>query len=129
KGEIEPSSRTNNLIELSLEYFDYDNEVCLDYATQANSLAKKIGDSAYMVKSARIMGQMYRRQGKLDKSIEILDEVYLVAKRNNLLYDYKRILNALAAAYILKADYDKALEYNFQSLVVREQEGDKGEIS
>ena len=28
-----------------------------------------------------------------------------------------------------KADYDKALEYNFQSLVVREAEGNKAEMS
>ncbi len=39
------------------------------------------------------------------------------------------ILNALGAAYILKADYDKALELNFESLLLREKEGDKAEMS
>ena len=43
--------------------------------------------------------------------------------------EYKKILNGLAVAYTFKAEYDKALEYNFQSLVVREAEGDKAEIS
>lgn len=129
ESDIETPARLNSLIELSLEYFDYDHESCLKYADEAYDLAKELGDSLQIVKSSRIKGQMYRRIGQLDSSIAILDEAYYIAKRNRYLYDYKRILNALAAAYILKADYDKALEFNFQSLLVREEEGDKAEVS
>lgn len=125
----EEQLRLQGLVELSLEYFEHNNHLCLQYADQAHELALSIGDSLIIVKSARIMGQMYRRLGDLNKSMQFLNEAYPIAKRNNFIYDYKRILNALAAAYILRADYDKALEFNFQSLLLREQEGDKAEIS
>ena len=125
----EEQARLQSLIELSLEYFEHNNHLCLQYADQAHELALSIGDSLIIVKSARIMGQMYRRLGDLNKSMQFLSEAYPIAKRHNFTYDYKRILNALAAAHILRADYDKALEFNFQSLLLREQEGDKAEIS
>ncbi len=43
--------------------------------------------------------------------------------------EYKIILNNLAYAYTVQADYDRALEINFKSLVLREEDGDKAAIS
>ena len=35
----------------------------------------------------------------------------------------------LSQGYTLKSEFDKALEYHFQSLIIREKEGDKKQIS
>lgn len=129
KTSASEKNKIDGLIELSLEYFDHNNQLSLDYAQRAYDASLEIGDSLQIVKSARIKGQLLRRLSRLDESIETLNAVYLIAKRNRFLYDYKRILNGLAAAHTLKADYDQALEFNFQSLLVREEEGNKAEIS
>lgn len=121
--------KINGLVGLAFEYFYSDNQLSLQYSNEAFTLAKDYGDSAQMVKAGRIAGQMLRRMDRLNESIAILDEVYPIAKRNRYMEDYKRILNALAIAHTFKASYDKALEYNFESLVIREAEGDKSEIS
>jgi len=114
---------------LADELFDIDNQLCLRYADEAHQLAVKLGDSTRLVRMARMKGQMLRRLDRLQESIDILTEVLPIARRNNLREDYKKILNALAIVHTFQADYDKALEYNFQSLVVRQEEGNKAEIS
>jgi signal transduction histidine kinase len=58
-----------------------------------------------------------------------LRSILPIAHRNNLIREEKLILNAVALAYTLKADYEKALDFNFQSLVIREREGNKSDIS
>lgn len=115
--------------QLAWEYFDIDNNKALNYALEAYSSSKDLADSSTMVRSGRLAGQLLRRVDRVDESIEILTIVYPIAKRNNFREDLKRILNALALAYTFKANYDKALEYNFYSLVIREQEANKKEIS
>ena len=112
-----------------LEYFEFDHEKCLHYADQAYTLATSLGIVYRLLNLQGSRVRCIRDSLDFDESIKILDEAYVIAKRNRYIYDYKRILNALAAAYILKADYDKALELNFESLLLREQEGDKAEIS
>jgi signal transduction histidine kinase len=99
------------------------------YASDAYRLALQFGDSTILVKAGRIRGQALRRLDRLQESIDVLSSVLPVAKRNLLLDEYKKILNGLAVAHTYKAEYDKALEYNFQSLVLREAEGNKPEIS
>ena len=115
--------------QLADELFDIDNQMCLRYADEAYHMATKLGDSTRLVRMARMKGQMLRRLDRLQESIDILTEVLPIARRNNLREDYKKILNALAIVHTFQADYDKALEYHFQSLVVRQEEGNKAEIS
>jgi len=115
--------------QLADELFDIDNQMCLRYADEAYQMATKLGDSTRLVRMARMKGQMLRRLDRLQESIDILTEVLPIARRNNLREDYKKILNALAIVHTFQADYDKALEYHFQSLVVRQEEGNKAEIS
>lgn len=115
--------------QLAWEYFDVDNNKALSFAQEAFRLSQEIGDSSSMVRAGRLSGQLLRRFDRVDESINQLLIVYPIAKRNNYLEELKRILNALAIGYTFKANYDKALEYNFHSLVIREKEGDKQSIS
>jgi signal transduction histidine kinase len=116
-------------VSLAYEFFDTDKVRALQYSSEAYVLAKRLGDSTQLVMAGRIKGQMLRRFDRLQESIDILTDILPIAKRNKYDEHYKKILNALALAYTFQANYDKALEYNFQSLVVRENEGDKAEMS
>ena len=114
---------------LAVKYGDINNDIAFRYNDEAFAIANELNDTAKIVTSGRLKGQLLRRFSKVKESIEILRKFEPIAKRNGLNDDYKKILNALAVAYTFKADYDKALEYNFRSLVVREAEGNKAEMS
>lgn len=117
------------LVQLAIAHVDRDNTLSLSYIDQAMELATESQDSSKLVRSGRIKGQILRRVDRLDEAIALFLELLPTARRNNYNNDYKVMLNSLALAYTLKADYDKALEFNFQSLVIRESEGSKAEIS
>ncbi len=116
-------------VELGWHYLEVDDVESFRYASEAYKLAVQFTDSFRIVKAGRIMGHSLRRLGRLRESITILQEVRPIASRNKFVDEYKKILNGLAVSYTFNAEYDKALEYNFQSLVLREREGDKAEIS
>jgi signal transduction histidine kinase len=119
----------NAKLELTLEYTEIDFQKAFELADECYDLALQLGDTAQIVTSGRLKGQLLRRLDNLKDAIKILLEVEPIAKRNNLDDDYRKILNALAVAYMFKADYDKALQYNFKSLVLREADGNKAEMS
>ncbi len=109
---------------LAYELFDVNKEEALDFARQAHAFALKTGrDSLQIVESGRLSGQLLRRMHKLDESIAMLEKIRPIAERNHLEAELARILNSLALGYTFRAEYDKALEYNFQSLVMREKKG------
>lgn len=114
---------------LAYELFDVDNHEALKYARAAYLMSYDYGDSLQIVKAGRLMGQIMRRVDRVDEAIVALTNVLNIAHRNSYTREEKLILNALALAYTLKADYEKALEFNFQSLVIREKEGNKSEVS
>jgi tetratricopeptide (TPR) repeat protein len=117
------------LVALVREYGKYDNIKALETAEHARDLAYSIGDSTRIVLSQRLVGQLLNRLDKGKEAIAVLMAALPIAKRNNLRDDYKVILNNLAAAYVIQAEYDKALEINFQTLVLREEDKDIRQIS
>jgi signal transduction histidine kinase len=117
------------LIELTVMYVGKDNDTSLAYIDKAFELASASGDSAKIVQAGRIKGQLLRRAERIDESIELFLKLLPTAKKNNYKNDYKIILNTLAVSYTLKANYDKALSFHYQSLIIREAEGNKADIS
>ena len=116
-------------IELGWEYLNNDDVKAEEYAREGFLLAKQFGDSAKMVKAGRVRGGALKGLERAQEAIPILTEVLPIARRNIQLRDeYRKILNTLALAHTFMAEYDKALEYNFQSLVLTESEGGKGEV-
>jgi signal transduction histidine kinase len=120
-------------VELGRSYLYIDNLKSYQHSLDGYELATQYGDSAKMVRAGRVAGIALRELERAKESIEILERVLPIAKRNY--YDpeykdeYKKILNGLAVAHTFLAEYDKALEYHFESLVVRESEGDQAAIS
>ncbi len=132
KALIPLSTGTNKYdltFKVAYELFDVNNQEAVLYAKQAYGLSLELGDSLQITKSGRLLGQLLRRVDRLDEAIIQFGSVLSIAERNQFIDEEKRILNALAVLYIYKAMYDRALEYNFKSLEVREREGDKKEIS
>ncbi|MBS1976294.1 MAG: tetratricopeptide repeat-containing sensor histidine kinase [Bacteroidetes bacterium] len=123
------SNRYKVLYGLAWELFDVENHQALVYAEHAYELALKKGDSLEIVKSGRIMGQLLRRVDRLDESIVQLEKMSAIARRNRFNEEMRKLLSSLALAHTYRANYDKALEYNFEALVLNEKEGDKKRVS
>ncbi len=117
------------LTELAREYFDTDYEQALQYSNQAYKWAMQRGDSFKIALEARRIGQLYNRMENPVEAIKILSPSLRIAKANNFRDEQKRILNNLALAFTIQAEYDKALEYHFQTLMMREEDGDIEEIA
>ena len=120
--------RVDVLFALAYEYVDVDNELGLEYASKSLHLSRALGDSLRIVKSGRIKALAFRRLGNLDSSMFISKELLPVAKRNNFLSEIDYILHGIATIFLLKAQYDKSLEYEFQSLHFRKKYGRKIDI-
>lgn len=114
--------------QIGYELFDVDNQQAVVHSEQAYQLSKTLNDSL-KTRAARTYGQLLRRVDRLDDAIDVFNEALAIAVNNNFIDEQKKILNALAISYNLKAMYDRALETNFRSLEIREQEGDKAETS
>ncbi len=128
-NDAKGAERYTLLHAITLELADVDNNKALAFITEAHDLSVSMGDSLKIVTSARIQAQILRRLDDLSGAIRIFNQILPVARRNNFIEEEKRILNALALAHTFRAEYDQALKYNFQSLVIREREGNKEEIS
>ncbi|MFZ6010496.1 MAG: tetratricopeptide repeat protein [Bacteroidota bacterium] len=125
--------RCDILFELGRQHINWDNSGSLTFVEEGIKLAESLGDSLRIVRGGRLRGQVLRRMDRVPESIQSLSEVLNIAERNkddkDIYKEYKFILGGLAIAYTYNADYDRALEFNYKSLLIRETEGDKGEIS
>ncbi|MBL7865263.1 MAG: tetratricopeptide repeat-containing sensor histidine kinase [Cyclobacteriaceae bacterium] len=122
-------NRYKVLWELAYELFDGDNYEALEFAQMAHAYALKNGlDSMSIVQSGRLTGQLLRRVHKLEECIAILEKIRPIAARQGYDGELARILNTLALTHTFRAEYDKALEYHFQSLLLREKEGSQKNI-
>lgn len=124
-----PSDQYNALLEIAFSFVDKDNRQSLYHIEEAHQIAKSLGDTTKIVKSGRIKGQLLRRLDRIEDAIIVFTDLLPIAKRNNLYQDYYIILNSLAVAHTDRGAYDKALQYNFESLELREREGNRGDIS
>jgi len=121
KGVLLELARQNNIEE--------NFEKAIEYADEAFGLATRDGDSLRIVMAYRLKGVGLRRLERLDEALELITKADAIAKRNNFISERKFILNAMAIIYSNKAQYDLALDCNFQSLLIREAEGDLSEVS
>ncbi len=120
--------RFDLLIDLFRENLAINYDSALDYSTLAIRQSISNGDSLEIVKAYNANG--YARW-RLASSLCIPDFEYAlgIAKRNNFLDQEKYLLNNLANAHVDFANYDKALDYNFQSLQLRLTDANPKEIN
>ncbi len=121
--------RSEVAFELFKETVDKDNEEAVTYAGEAYRLAQQTNDSLFMVRTGRAYGYVLGKLGNNRETIQIFRKILGIAERNRYDVQVKFLLNNIALSYTYEAVYDKALEYHFRSLILREASGDKGEIS
>ncbi|HNP08654.1 MAG TPA: tetratricopeptide repeat protein, partial [Cyclobacteriaceae bacterium] len=120
--------RFNTLFELFKKNLTRDYDSALYYSSLAVSQARENGDSLSIVKAYNAKGWV---RMKLGSSLCIPDFEYAleIARRNDYNEQVKFLLNNLAISHNDFADYDKALDYHFQSLQLRQLEGKASDIS
>ena len=121
--------RFDILFDLFRENIPIDLDEALSYANKAYDQAIIDGDSLRIVKALSARGGMLKNKGELSQAILLYEAGLGIAKRNKFGNQVKYILNGLALSYTLSASYDKALNYHFESLKIREEEGKPGDIS
>lgn len=119
----------HNLVALLRLKAEYDNVTALELAEDAFQIASDLKDSTLIVQSGRIRGLLLNRLERFTDAIAILNSVYSTAEKRNLRNDFKLILDNLAIAYTFHAEYEKALQMNFTSLVLKEEDKDTLAIS
>ncbi|NJN41115.1 MAG: sensor histidine kinase [Flammeovirgaceae bacterium] len=104
-----------------------DKNQAFGFAEMALENSRYRGDSLGMVRSYSAMGIIKRSTAELKLAIGYLKSGLEITSRNKYISSkyvnqQKYILNALAGTYTDMANYDKALEYHFESLAIRELE-------
>jgi tetratricopeptide (TPR) repeat protein len=114
-------------------YKSSEYQVALDYAVEFETLAKKFGDSVKIVEGGRKIAYSLMDLGRNEEALNKLITILAIAERNVFRFpevkkQIKFILNNAGIACTNMGSYDKALEYHFKSLNIREVEGDKRSI-
>jgi tetratricopeptide (TPR) repeat protein len=133
KGKLSNSERFDVLEKLFDHYKATDYQKALGYANQSYSTALAMGDSNKIVLGGRHQAYVLMDLGKNKEAVKILKKILAIAERNKekspeLKKQIKFILNNAGIAYDHLGNYDRALEYHFKSLSIREEEGDKKSI-
>jgi signal transduction histidine kinase len=134
-NELEGLDKFDPLYELGFEFYGAGNLTeAVKVFKDAEAVATSFGDTLRMVKSKRVKGQVLLQLDNPSEAINIFDGIINTVRRRSFsdpLYfkEYKQILNSTAIAYAVQANYDKALQFHFESLLAREKDGDKPEIS
>ncbi len=131
--EARDTTRFKLLQELFKSYNQTDFNASLRYAKEAYQLSESLGDSSKIVESGRMVAYSLMDLGKNDESITVLNKILAIARRNQNKYPelkpkIKFILNNAAISYMHRGNYDSSLSYHFQSLEIRETEGDKKSV-
>lgn len=111
--------RVDVLYELSSRLSKKDPAMSLEYGREAYRLVHQLCDSAGLVRTGQITAKALRVQGKMDSAIRIYEIILPISEKLELDYDRIQILNSYALALTFSAQYDKALNYYFQSLNIR----------
>jgi len=119
----------NLLDKLAYEYLTTFDTIALRYATEAFRMSWQFGDSARIVKSGRFKAMAFNDLSEFDSTIALSQILLPIARRNNYLTEIKYVLNLLALAHTFKAEYDKALAYNFESLELRRNYEDSSSVA
>jgi signal transduction histidine kinase/Tfp pilus assembly protein PilF len=127
--EAEGNKKTSLLIGLAVEYIDEDADRALNFLDEAYARSLNNGDSVNIVRSGWIQSELWRRKDLLGEAMNRLQYILSIAERNGNRKYHKKTLNSLAMISTEKANYDLALSYNFKSLNLREEDGDKAGMS
>ncbi len=100
----------------------------LKYIEEAQQVAGRYDDSLHIVKAGRVKGMILHKLDRTADAINEFQKVIFISQRNKFEDDHEAILNGLAVAYTFQAKYDRALQFHFECLTMREKRGNHGDI-
>jgi tetratricopeptide (TPR) repeat protein len=124
----EPEAKIKALLALSLETEGAQPERALSYAQQALTFSEKSGVDIWIIRSKIRIGAAYLTMSDLKSALKYTEEAQADAKDRKLKKELAICLGNLAIIYGAVGDYSKSSEYDFQSLELFEQIGDKNQI-
>lgn len=116
-------------LSLMRAYLKNSPEKSLELSYAAEKIGQEQRDSLLISKAIFARGFIQTKMDMLNESITELSRALAISKRNNFRNEEIKILNALAIAYSFSGNYDKSLQYHFQSLQLNEKIDDKQSIS
>ncbi|MGC1242343.1 MAG: tetratricopeptide repeat protein [Chryseosolibacter sp.] len=120
----EGKERVDVLYELSSNLLRKNQTRAIQYGLEGYLLSHQLCDSTRLVRIGRVTAKALRAFGKMDSAIHIYEVILPISEKMNLDYERIQILNAYALALTFSAQYDKALNYHFQSLNIRSVHND-----
>ena len=101
---------------IAWDLFDVDNRIAVNHAGLAYELAVVERDTAKIVRSGRLFGQLLRRTDKPVEAAAMFHKVLPMAEKLGDQVEVGRILNALALVYTFQGSSDKALGAHLKAL-------------
>ncbi len=131
--QTKTDDRFTILNELFKAYNAVDYSAALGYADDYYDFAMAKGDSVKIVGGGRMRAYALMDLARSEEAAEVLNITLGIARRNEKKYpelkgQIKFILNNAGLASMNLGNYDKALDFHYKSLVIREEEGDKKSI-
>ncbi|MEX1240725.1 MAG: tetratricopeptide repeat protein [Cyclobacteriaceae bacterium] len=117
--------RVDIFFELSFNQVEINNDTALRYGLEGYRLAIKLNDSLRIVRTGMVTASALRRLQRIDSSIVVYHAILPLAEKKGYTEELALLLNSLGIAYTYKAQYDRALNYYFESLRLRESVANK----
>ncbi len=114
---------------LSQEFVDRDNFQAILFGKKCKKIARDKQDTLLIVQSSRLVGQLYNRLTEVNLAIEELAAALLIAERHGFRDEIKKLQNSLAISFTSKGEYDRALDYLFKSMKLKEEDKDMRGVS
>lgn len=92
-------------------------------------MGKSLNDSLMIVQAYNMRGWTQRKKGNGVEALRDFEVGLNIAVKNGYAEEQKFILNNLVLTHTDLSNYDKALEYSFKSLEIRERSGNSLDIS
>jgi len=92
------------------------DEKALEQATQANNLALELGSPLYILRAQSVLGAVYRRLNRLNEATMLLENIYNVAIKMDLMLDAVMILYQLGRTYVNHNQWHKVKDTAVQLL-------------
>jgi len=114
-------------------YNQFDYTKSYDVSLDALRTAEELKDSLLIIRAYRMNGLALGHLTKNPEAISVFLKALKMAEASSgnakIKEQIKYILNSIATTYTDAGNYAKALEYNFRSLVIRQEEGNKADES
>ena len=115
--------RLDVLHALAVELVTYDTHLAIPVVNDGVRSIDQANDSARIVRAYRDKGHLLSFHGKYDSVIVLFKFALAIARRNKVDEEVNRMLNSLGIAYTYSGRYGEALQYFYETLLIRQSIG------